>query len=84
MEEGEYGKGGAAKGWAQRGGGVDTAIASGGSGGYNIQYLNVFPGQEFTVVVGKGGEGEGLYGNPAKKVLRTYLGRNQWICNGIL
>ena len=57
-EEGEYGKGGTARGWAKRSG-WDTASAAGGSGGYNFQYVDVEPGQKFTVVVGKGGKGLG-------------------------
>lgn len=67
MEDGKYGKGGAAKGYARRSG-LDTAIATGGTGGYNLQYLDVTPGQQFTIVVGKGGEGFGVYGNPAKSI----------------
>ena len=77
LAEGEYGKGGGAQGYARKGG-WDTSTATGGSGGYNFQYLVVTPGQKFKVVVGNGGKGLALISGEEGTIDITDGIENRW------
>lgn len=60
LTNGSYGSGGAAVGTVYYSG------SSGGSGGCNIQSINVVKGKSYTIVVGSGGKGDDVHGFSGK------------------